>query len=738
MKHIEFKKYTYIWISIGLILLMDVAILLNIPILRQILGIIFLTILPGLIILRSLKLIELEFTEKLVLSVGLSVSFVMFFGLLLNSISLSFGFKSPLSTLPLLISMNVAVVALIFTENRLNKNITFSLSDFNLNISEKILLIVPILFPALCMFGVYLMNVTNSSVILIFLLVLILIYVIFVCIFNQIFSSRLYPIIIFLIGISLVLMEALRSSHIIGIDSHSEYYLFQATLGDSYWSPIRSGTPLDACLSISLLPTIYQLFLNVNPEIFFNVFYVFISSLIPLVIFLISKKYVGDFYGFLASIFLIFQSSFIFSTGVGRTNAALFFLALAIMTLFNEKINLIRKRFLFIIFFASCIVSHYTTTYIFFFMLIGTVIVSEILSIKYRFKKILNLWILILFFAMIFFWYSHVTETAFSLGVDFLKHALETQKDFFSIGSRGKGEALLGQDIMQKGIPHKIQFIFTWLSFALIGIGILTLIKRYKEMSFPELNIKCPEFLIEKFEVEYVVLALNSVGLLAATIAVPQFSMHYSLDRTFSVAITVLSVFFVIGCITLAAKISLGTRDSLDKQKEARRGDKRGEKKNALQVRAYLIILIVLIPYFFSTTGLTYHIFGYSRTITLDSEGTAFDIQYVRDQESESAKWLGKYAEVDKKIYSDFEGRILESQGKIAASRINSEWFASYVKMEGYIYLRCQNVLRGILINPDGIPKNYNMTNYQDLFIKSNEIFDDGSSKIYLKSNPSF
>ena len=52
-----------------MIILADLAILLNIPFLRQILGFFFLAFLPGLLILQILKLNEVGFTEKFVLAV---------------------------------------------------------------------------------------------------------------------------------------------------------------------------------------------------------------------------------------------------------------------------------------------------------------------------------------------------------------------------------------------------------------------------------------------------------------------------------------------------------------------------------------------------------------------------------------------------------------------------------------------------------------------------------------------
>jgi uncharacterized membrane protein len=47
------------------------------------------------------------------------------------------------------------------------------------------------------------------------------------------------------------------------------------------------------------------------------------------------------------------------------------------MTLFNDKIDPLKRRILFIVFMASCMVSHYSTTYIFFFIMLGTFVGIE-------------------------------------------------------------------------------------------------------------------------------------------------------------------------------------------------------------------------------------------------------------------------------------------------------------------------------------------------------------------------
>ena len=347
----------------------DVAILLNIHFLRQIFGFLFLTILPGVLILQILKSNQIESAKKFVLSVGLSISFLMFFGLLINNLSLRFGYETPLATISLLTSFNFAFIVLAIIGYKINKTSILSLPNLNLTTSEKTFLIFPILFPALSIFGMHVMNTTDNNIVLMTLLFLIPTYIVLVSLFNQKFPERIYPVVIFLISISLLLLMSLRSNHIIGMDTHTEYYFFRTTLNNLYWNVFGHST-LDACLSISLLPTTYQSILDMRPEFLYKILYSLLFSISPIVVFIISKKYIGNVYAFLASFFFMSQTIFLWTASNARTNAAILFFSLVIMVLFSSDISGFSKKLFFIIFTISCIFSHYATTYIFFFILL--------------------------------------------------------------------------------------------------------------------------------------------------------------------------------------------------------------------------------------------------------------------------------------------------------------------------------------------------------------------------------
>ena len=464
------RQWLIIYIFMFLAVL-SISIIFNIPVLRQILGFIFLTFIPGWLILRIMKLDKLGLNAKFVVSVGLSIAFIMFAGLLINTLYPFWGYNTPLTTNSLLISFSVITLILTVIAYFRNKNTVFgNSSTLKLNIKEKSYLLIPTVFPLLAILGIRIMNNTSNNIILILLLFLISIYIVFIAVKHHIVPDKTYPLMIFLIGIAVILLLALRSNYLVGVDIHSEYYIFQQTLENGRWQ-ILSNNTLDSCLSISILPTIYESFLRINTEYLFKLLYPLLFSISPLVVYLIAKKYLNSFYSFLAAIFFISQFYFINAELSPRTVMAILFFALAFLVLFTNELNTNNKYVLFIILAAACIVSHYATTYIFFVILVLTwilmIILPKILNrsrksntvipqnthgnnknsrplIWSHSKQFLTFVPVAIIFIMLFIWYGVVTGPAFNSGVGFISQTFNSLQNFFDIENRGASSTALG------------------------------------------------------------------------------------------------------------------------------------------------------------------------------------------------------------------------------------------------------------------------------------------------------
>lgn len=709
----QFSRDKYFAYIFSLIIFMDILVISDFPFLRQIFGFLFLSFIPGFLILRILKLNEIGFTERFVLSIGLSVFFLMFFGIILNNISLKFGYVTPLSPMFLLTVFSIIFIVLLILGYTVNEeSVNFSL-NLTLNPLEKKFLIIPIILPTLSLFGIYVMNTTNSNVLLMFLFLLVPSYVVFVSISKEAFPVKLYPIVIFLISISLLLLLPLRSNNIIGVDIHLEYCMFQKVLSELHWANFKEST-LDSCLSISLLPTIYKSFLNLDPIFLFKLLYSLIYSVSPLVVYIISNKYFEESYSFLASCFYMFQSNFLLTEYNARTNIAILFFGLSMMVLFNERINSVSKKVLLLTFMISCLFSHYSTTYIFFFILIGSFILNNLFFLKYASKynvnSIVSLTTISLFFILIFFWYGQITDIAFNSAIHFLEKSVSSLHELFIEESRQTDlQAMFGKDITQKGIPHKIHFIVTWLSFLFIGVGTLSTLLNFNEFKFLKVKIKNISCLNKVFDTEFFTISISCLGLLFAIVVIPIVSVGYSLERLYALTITILSTFFVVGGFILAKYLNIPSR---------------------------LLILLVLIPYFLSVSGFTYQVFGFPNNIILNSDGNQYDSLYVHDQDKYGTIWLKLHSDNETLVEADYYSKYqLISQAGFPIRSINSDRLPFHKKLYGqYIYLRYYNCIDKKLYGYDKNLKlsgEFDLSDYDSTFRRECLIYSNGGSKIY-------
>ena len=387
IKNLNALKFQTLIILI--LFLTDIFILLNIPFLREISAILFFTIIPGLLIIQILRLNRIKFIKKFILSVGLSISFIIFVGLFLNSLY-PFILK-PLSFINVFGSFNLFIVVLNLIAYWRNKY-DFDIKDifnFKINFEDKLTfpILLPFLFPVLMILGTYLMNATGNNILILVTLFLIPIYIILIVYLKDKVPEAVYPISIWIIGISLLFMHGLSSNHLMGRDVHLEYFSFLTTLSNSHWNLLSIGHPINACLSVTILPTIYKVLSNLNGEYIFKLVFALLGSLIPLAIYVSSEKYINKKYAFFASLLFMFMAFFIASLGSVRQLIAMLFFFISIFVLFDTEINIQSRKILLLILLFSTVLSHYTTAYISLALIVPILFLPFVKSVYYKFSK---------------------------------------------------------------------------------------------------------------------------------------------------------------------------------------------------------------------------------------------------------------------------------------------------------------------------------------------------------------
>ncbi len=720
---------------LSLVLLFGVAwlaIALDIQLLRQLLGFIYVAFVPGLLLLFIFKLHRLSLTVKILLSVGLSTVFFLILGLAFNALSLAVGFQEPLGTTPLLIFFGIITLILAVIAYFTGSDTSFTLPAPGFSVFDKFALLVPVLFPLLAILGTHLMNLSDNNVLLIALLVLIVAWIIFISFYHRRLTESVFPVVVFFISISLLSVLLLRNHHITGADVHVEYYLFNLTSNANHWQ-IWSREILDSCLVVSLLPAIYNSLIHINPEYLYRIMYIFHFVMTPLTVYVISRRYIGTWAAFLAAFFFMSQLVFVQNYGDARNWIAIFFFALVIMVLGNEQIIVLKKMLLFLIFSVGVILSHYTTAYIFLIVLTSALILTAILNVfkgrigfitpetdssngkgqplVRRHRAQITFGMVFILIAIIFFWHSQMTGEAFSYGIHFVANTFEQFSSFFILESRtGLVGSALAQTVTTGAsrIPMYIELIISWLTIIFIGLGVLATVSR--NFSKPGFFSKVNKLFGNgkgTIDTEYLVLALIGCLIILGTVLVPYISQGYDLMRVYFMMIVILAPFFIMGGIVLARLIRIRW--------------------------AYLMIIVVLVLYFLSTTGITYQVFGAPKVINLSSQSISYDLYYVHEQDVAAARWIGGKFTGGGKVYSFGHGKyILMSQGEMSRSETGGDLYSAHLSgqvIDGYIFLLYPNVVKGKVAVPGytfiGIDE------YRELLDSRNKLYASNGSEVY-------
>ncbi len=335
---------------------------LSLPFLRQVVVFIYLSFVPGILILRVLKLHRLSTAETLGYAVGLSIASVMFIGLILNLLGPLLGIKEPLTIVSLLSVMGIAVLILCLLSYIRDKD--FCAPSF---IATRDIVSPPVLFllllPLLSILGALLVNFYHTNSLLLLLMVLIAFVLIFI-VFGRFIPKEFYPLALFAISLALIYHRSLVPLYLVGTDNSIEYYFANLVLLSSHWDAAMPDAS-NAVLSTTIFPALYSRLMNLDLVWMFKAVYPIFFSMVPLVLYEAFRRQVGSRKAFLAAFLIV---AFIgFSTigvSIGKQIIAELFLALLILLLVSRGMGVVTSAALLIIFTAGMVVSHYSISYI--------------------------------------------------------------------------------------------------------------------------------------------------------------------------------------------------------------------------------------------------------------------------------------------------------------------------------------------------------------------------------------
>ncbi len=704
LRGIEKLSKNLLFSIIFLTLIFCLVVFLDIPIIRQIFSFLYLTIIPGFIFVKLLNFERFDKLEILLFSVGFSIAFLMITGLLVNELGYLFGLAQPLSILPLMFVINIIVLIGGIVAYRKNKDFEIQNNETSNN---SIISYVFLSLPILSIIGAMYVNSYNNNSILLFLMISIVILFTAGVFSKRFLTPKMYPLALFLIAISILYHSSLITNYIVpfGSDVPYEYYLFKTTQNNGYWDSALSymtSSGLETynnMISITILPTVYANLMNIDAQLMFKLIYPIIFSFLPVVLYSVWQKFVGQKYAFLAS--FLFMSQMTFYTemlGLNRQIIGELFFALLLLVIVQTKMRPASKVICFTIFSFGLVASHYALSLIFFFFISFAFILLIVLK---RPSKKITASMIVLFFVVMFSWYIYTSDSASFYTIlgkaDYVNSQLA---GFFNLSSRGE-TVLAGLGLTQSpSIWNTLGRIFAYLTQGFILLGLIGLITNRKRFNIGK---------------EYFIFAITAMAFLGMLIVVPGLANTLNMTRFYHILLFFLAPLCVIG-----AKFIL----SIFSKKEQK-------------LAVCILMLLVLVPYFLFQTNFVYEVTD-NDSWSIPLSGYRMDplrlygqYGYADDYSSYSAQWLVKNANfTNNYLYSDkrTQNNILTIHGLLYGNYTipltNTTTFAG----NSYVYLSSLNVLY------DLFPYYANVWNSSQLnynFTDINLIYCNGGSSVY-------
>ncbi len=633
----------------------------EIPILRQVIGFIYLTFVPGVIILRLLKVHRLGAAESLLLSTGIGISFIMFSGFFLNTILSFLNIDSPLSfwNVILFITALIAVGSILsFKIDRFNQ---YELQPLKITRLAFYLMLLPVL----SILGTYFVNFHENNILLMFLIVLIALIPVLVALKR--IPPELYPLAIVVIALSLLFHRSLISMYLTGGDIHQEYYLHKQILDNAYWNPQGVGN-INAMLSIVIIPAVYSYFLKMDGAWVFKIIYPIIFSIVPLGLYCVYKRQITSEKNAFFSVFF-FMSFLTFFTemlSLARQEIAELFFVLIIYLMVQNTLRENSRNVLILIFGISLITSHYGLSYLFIILMIFIYSVSTVLNgiqkikgftlpefnLKLSTRKIF----LIFYIVFALLWYMNVSESsAFTKIIKIGDHLITSifteffdpeNRDITVLMAIGAAEPLV------QSFGREIHRILQFITQIFIIVGFFKIIS-YREYS--------------KLKAEYFYLIVGCLGLLVLSF-LPYSAKTLNMTRIYHIVLLAISPLFIVGGIFVIERL---LRIIIN--------------KNKLKQDHVILILVlgIMIPYFLFNAGFVYEItkdsptsmpLSIERMKNYDISKRSFYGTYTPEEDIYSARWFNINKNGTKMTFADGDSKlhVLISYGMIPFDRVRS------------------------------------------------------------------
>ncbi|MEO3784330.1 hypothetical protein ABGB12_13425 [Actinocorallia sp. B10E7] len=736
----------------GLLVAIDVLVVARDLWAAQILLVPLLLTVPGLLLLRALRIPASAIAAFPLYVPAASLMTLMGSGLAVNLVGPLVGVDAPLRAVPLLIGLQLCLGALLLAGARAPDDTLLDWSGLPSPRWTALLALVPLV----AAMGALRLNTGHDSVLAIVSIVLCLL----ILTVSTTSADRLTPaqlsVMLFVVALAMMWSFSLRSDLVYGFDIATEYGMSHRTVQAGYWKADNSTDAYGAMLSITLLPAQLHALTGMADVVVLKLVFPAVFAMFPIGVFRLAHRFLPQRWAFLAAAYTLVQGGvFQQLPALARQEIALLMFLALINVVFDDRVSGRQRALLIAVLTPGMIVSHYSTAYLAVAIFGGGVVLQLAVSAVRR-RRALNLAVLAVFAAGLgsgALWYGLVTQSASNLST--FSSSLSTSGLRLLPNTDGKGNLISGylkgtetSGIKVKEYSARLEEQYAERTYVVPfeDAGDREYALYDKPMAKPPVLVPMLRGILNTGEL-YVQQFGNLLGLLGALILVSKRNSPGAIRviGLLSVpALTLLALFRLSG--TFAASYNQGRAQlqamillAVPMFWLLHRLPGRLERFARSRDDQFLDRLIrttaagALLTIFLNTTGFVGTFFGGGTSTNLTSSGEDHDRFYIQGPELAGAEWMGSRVALKELVYADRYGALRLYAMTQIKDRLITDITPRTLHRTGWIYAGRSNTVdertRSLVDNRLAV------FNFPTAFVQShyNLVYSNGYSGVYRR-----
>jgi uncharacterized membrane protein len=327
----------------------------------QLLLVPLLLIVPGMILLRALRVPGSAVAANCVYVPAASILVLTGSGLAIDQIGPLIGISAPLRVTPLLVALEITCAALLVAGRNAppNTRIPWDMLE------RPVALAWPIILPLAGAAGALRLNSGHSNLIAVTALFLVITTLVVIFLRAPWYDDASLIVVLFAAALALMWSFSLRGDLVYGYDISNEYYSLTQTVTAGVWHFSHPGDAYGAMLSVTLLPAELHELSGMSALFVFKAMYPVVGAFFPVGVFCLARRLLAGRWAFVAACLVIMQQAFFQEfTALTRQEIATVLFVVLIAAVLDTGMPR-RSQWIFVCLLSlGAVVSHYSTAYL--------------------------------------------------------------------------------------------------------------------------------------------------------------------------------------------------------------------------------------------------------------------------------------------------------------------------------------------------------------------------------------